>query len=758
MRKRQSLPKLLCTLLFNVLLMPSSHAIAADLPVGNLQARAFTEADAIEMTNLGDPDYWHHNQSVGRVAHFSPDQTQMVIVLRRGNLSEGVTEYSLLHYRSKDLLQVPAPQPNVILRVSSRSNREVFASPRWLADNRTLLFLGERPGEERQVFSVDIHTHTLKQLTRSRANVSSYSASADGMSVLYMAEEPQSDIWNDQTRRRGIVVEDQSLAELIAGRLLADPSRGGELYYLAAGPSAEGTDHAKRIEVPDRLDRNFTPLLSPDGRHALLRVFASSAPEKWRAYTDPLIAQWMNIMQFIIIDTQTGAVRTRVDAPQVHSNGGIDGKWAADSTSVLVTLLYLPIDGVSAQERQRRLSGPFTAEIDLSGAVRALAPERILQKARIERWESSTNVATLIRQSADGMQRTFFKKQKNGWRAIEPPSTWRSPAEVSLREGMNQPPRIVVLNPRTKQELTLLDLNPQFKNLKLARQEEIQWQASDGTHVRGGLYYPPDYVHGKRYPLVIQTHGWTPKLFAVDGVFVSAFAAQALANKDMLVLQAWDFPAKDNAAAWQRWLTTKIGTLGMHQLEQSIYEGAIDHLDTAGLIDRNKVGIIGFSFTCWSVKYALSHSRPGYRFAAAAVSDGYDGSYFNYAVHAHKPAMAQLFERVIGDKPYGPGLQVWLKNGAGFNIDKVDTPLRMLPLGNPESLLNDWEWFTLLRRMNKPVELVMVEDGTHTLVKPWDRMVVSGGNVDWFDFWLNDRKDPAAEKVEQYERWEGMRP
>jgi dipeptidyl aminopeptidase/acylaminoacyl peptidase len=523
--------------------------------------------------------------------------------------------------------------------------------------------------------------------------------------------------------------------------------------------SADGAGRPRRIELQERLDDRFTPLLSPDGRFALIRVFPKDVPQAWRGYSDPLIKLLLPdqtlppresslITQFVVWDTHNGTVQMRVDAPQPSSDGGIGAKWATDSTSVLVTLLYMPLDGVDAKERQRRASGPFTAEIDLSGSVRPLASESLLNMARIESWDGESGVVSVMRDSTDGVQRKFFRKRASGWQSIGQPRSWRAPLDVSLKEAMNLPPRIVVFDPIARQERTLLDLNPQFNALTLARQEEIEWRATDGTRVRGGLYYPPDFVRGKRYPLVIQTHGWNPKLFAVDGVFVTAFAAQALANKGMLVLQAWDFPEEGNEAAWQQYLATKMSTPAMHKLEQAIYEGAIDHLDSSGLVDRDKVGLIGFSYTAWSVKYALAHPQPGYRFAAAAVSDGFDGGYFDYIVEANQAELAQQFESSAGGKPYGEGLQAWLREAPGFNVDKVDTPLRMLPLGNPQSLLHDWEWFVLLKRMGKPVELVMVENGAHTLVKPWDRMVVSGGNVEWFDFWLNGAK---------YERWEHLR-
>jgi len=69
----------------------------------------------------------------------------------------------------------------------------------------------------------------------------------------------------------------------------------------------------------------------------------------------------------------------------------------------------------------------------------------------------------------------------------------------------------------------------------------------------------------------------------------------------------------------------------------------------------------------------------------------------------------------------------------------------------------DWEWFAALRELRKPVEMVMLKDGEHDLVKPWERMVSQQGNVDWFCFWLKSEEDPDPAKADQYARWRELR-
>jgi hypothetical protein len=59
--------------------------------------------------------------------------------------------------------------------------------------------------------------------------------------------------------------------------------------------------------------------------------------------------------------------------------------------------------------------------------------------------------------------------------------------------------------------------------------------------------------------------------------------------------------------------------------------------------------------------------------------------------------------------------------------------------------------------MGKPAEMVLLQDGAHQLVRPWDRLVSQEGNEDWFRFWLKGEEDPNPAKAEQYARWRKLR-
>jgi len=295
--------------------------------------------------------------------------------------------------------------------------------------------------------------------------------------------------------------------------------------------------------------------------------------------------------------------------------------------------------------------------------------------------------------------------------------------------------------------------------LDFGRVEIVEWSAK-GVPVVGGLYLPPDWTPGKRYPLVIQTHGFQPDEFSMDGIpeWGSAFAARALAAKGFIVLQAVHI--KDQAMEDPYKNKGQFGATDAQagrNLNAVAYESAVDYLDKRGMIDRTRVGIVGFSRTVQSVTYLLTHSKC--HFAAASLVDGVDAGYLQEFVF---PDIAYDGDSTNGGaSPFGNGLKAWLRESPSFSLGNVDTPVRLLGL-RPSGIMQQWEWYAGLALQNKPVDFTFLLDAdndgsNHLLTKPWQRKIAQEGMVDWFRFWLMGEKDPDPTKAEQYVRWEKLR-
>jgi len=261
--------------------------------------------------------------------------------------------------------------------------------------------------------------------------------------------------------------------------------------------------------------------------------------------------------------------------------------------------------------------------------------------------------------------------------------------------------------------------------------------------MRGGLYLPPDYQPNHRYPLVIQTHAFDPNKFWIDGPWTSAFAAQPLATRGIVVLQVGG--SADGSDSLYR------STPSEAPRQMAAFEGAIDYLDHQEIIDRERVGIIGFSRTVFHVAYTLTHSK--YRFAAATLADGFNAGYFEQIAFRN---VTSEHNAVNGGPPYGSSLPLWLDRAPAFRIVGSYSPVRLESYGMA-STIEQWEWFSLLSQRKEPVDFLLLPRGTHILVKPSERQASQQGNVDWFSFWLKGEMDSSPKKRELYRRWTALR-
>jgi dipeptidyl aminopeptidase/acylaminoacyl peptidase len=183
------------------------------------------------------------------------------------------------------------------------------------------------------------------------------------------------------------------------------------------------------------------------------------------------------------------------------------------------------------------------------------------------------------------------------------------------------------------------------------------------------------------------------------------------------------------------------------------YASAIERLSTEGIVDPNRVGIVGFSRTCWYVESALLDLPSA--FAAASINDGIDHSYMQTMLFDLDRTSEG--EEIYGAKPFGRGLKEWVNQAPTFHLDKVQAPVIITAI-TPGSVLQEWEIYSSLYRQKKPVDFLYFPKGQHILQRPSNRLASQQGTVDWFLFWLEgreDRNDPA--KQDEYDRWVHLR-
>jgi dipeptidyl aminopeptidase/acylaminoacyl peptidase len=705
-----------------------------------------TVADTIRMTSLPDTTYAAGDPSSSRYARFSPDGKKFVVVTEKGNPKTNENEFSLLIFETAEALR--SPKPKVLVSMRSRSNRDAIKNVKWVG-NENLYFIGEVHNTT-QIYSLSIVRRELRRWTNHPTPIVDFDVDEKGEVVVYAAEPgPPSEESVSEKIDHGYAITLETLGEIPRSRAdfhEPDLAQGEEVFVKHRG------EKAVRVPLRDR----YLPLapvsVAPGGQHAVFAVLVREVPPWWIEYEDEFIrpevkayrrkgsTSWL--MRYMLLDTKTKRAEPLLRGPVAWSSGTA---WSAGGKSIAVSGAFLPLDISDAAEREAREKHPFAVEVELeTGHFEKITGQDLI----VTGWDAESNRLHFRPSSRTATYvRPTYVKGSSGW--VEEPipfqegSEKRDLPEITLEQDLNTPPKLYAKDRTSGKKSLLLDPNPQFAKLEFGKVEAVSWKATDGHEVEGGLYLPPDYQQGVRYPLVLQTHGFSKEEFWINGPWNSGFAAQPLAGRGIVVLQIGHGTEPGGYMKHHR-------SMGEAPREMAAFEGAIDYLDGRGIIDREEVGIIAFSRTQYHVEYTLTHSS--YHFVAATLVDGFEGGYLQYLINPYSEKDDVM---VNGGPPFGATFANWLEHSPSFRIDRVHTPVRVEC--HDWGIAGCWEWYSVLTHMEKPVELIYLPDAVHILVKPWERLTSQQGNVDWFCFWLKGEEDEDPKKHEQYERWRGMR-
>jgi dipeptidyl aminopeptidase/acylaminoacyl peptidase len=282
------------------------------------------------------------------------------------------------------------------------------------------------------------------------------------------------------------------------------------------------------------------------------------------------------------------------------------------------------------------------------------------------------------------------------------------------------------------------------------------WKDAQGRPWEGGLMVPAGFDSGRRYPLVIQTYGYSPARFYLDGAnardgYTSGFAGRAFMRENILVL-ALPIRAK---SGWPE------GDADAIRAFMDGVNAAIEALVGEGIVDRERIGIMGWSATGERVLNQLTFSDAPIR--SASIMDGDANTIFSMAVtYGANDGILARKERTNEGPPFGASMERWVRNDPALHTDCVKAVVRIETYG--PWVLNNWDIYALLRRQYKATEMVVIPGGTHGLLTPSDRMISLQGNVDWHRFWLADGErtqamlwgETEATLKAQYARWHQM--
>jgi dipeptidyl aminopeptidase/acylaminoacyl peptidase len=728
-----------------------------------------TVQEVVEWTRLIQP-LGHDNDALAR--QVSPDGRQLFLVTRRADVrtDRNLTDILLLDVRPERLASGRVAEPVRVLRIEAeKDNNDIFPAileARWFG-NGSIVFRGSLQGGPYQAYRLDVASRRLSALTAEPLGIVNFDVSADLRRVVYVAHVAnpamasgarsvvvgtnsfwsvhfgQDDVWLQQ-RRYGYRVAEVGVPKSV--RALGESFGESSSTWPAASISPDGRWAVLPRYEPDR--QLAWGQLYPQVAELTRKVGPSRSLDPLGYYSRPISYVPRRFVAYRLDD---GSEQVVVDAPDDSRPGRqwrADRLWMSGGQSVVIAGSHLP----------QTAEGGSTASHVIeywpdTGRWQAIAPLDDAATSLLPIAGAPDDFLVL-----DGSRHRRFHRAAGAWREVQEGAEAASQSRqwtLRVDEALDTPPDVVAHGPKG-QQLRLTRLNPQFAPATWGSMRPFAWKDAKGRPWEGGLMVPAGFDARRRYPLVIQTYGFSPTRFYRDGAnvydgFTSGFAGRALLREDMLVLaMPWDASSGAPEDDHEQIVAFNEGV-----------RGAIEALVGAGTVDREKVGILGWSATGERVLNLVTFGDVPIR--AATLLDGDANTLFSMAItYAVRDGSQNRKENANQGGPYGESLPRWLRNDPSLHTDCIRSALRIETYGR--EVHNNWDLYALMRRQYKPVELLFFPHGAHALARPSDRMISLQGNVDWYRFWLKGEQrsqvlvpgETPESLREQYRRWEVM--
>jgi len=315
---------------------------------------------------------------------------------------------------------------------------------------------------------------------------------------------------------------------------------------------------------------------------------------------------------------------------------------------------------------------------------------------------------------------TFSAKAKNADR-------W-----AITRQDFVEYPDVWLTNAALQDPVKVTDANPQQKDYNWGKAELVSWRSNDGVELQGILIKPENFDYAKKYPLIAyfyERDSDTLHQYRSPAPSASTINLPMYASNGYLVFIP-DIPYKEGYPG---------------ESAVSAITSGVNSIVARGYVDTAHMGIQGQSWGGYQVGYLVTETNM-FRAACAGapVSDmvsAYDGIRWGSGVL--RQMQYERGQSRIGGTLWDKPLR-YLENSPIFHVDKVQTPL--LIMSNDKDGAVPWyqgiEYFSAMRRLNKPCWLVVYNNEDHNLVERKNRKDWSIRMQQFFDYYLKGAPMP----------------
>ena len=595
------------------------------------------------------------------------------------------------------------------MRVLTRGVSDI-SSPRWSPDGSRIAFLADSD-EGGDVPTVQIYTipaggGLATQVTHASGDVESFAWRPDGNAFAYVTPDKSKDALSF------VVGDNDYLAT-------SEPQPWHLWTVTAAGAAPRRLTHGSRGLPPGEV------------------ILPQSVPEQWFSWSKDgktiAFTQMPNVYKTDGIATKVELLNVATGAMHpltTHGEEEAGGEYSPDGSRIMY---WYPRNGNPVA-----INDLFIAPA--SGGTGTDVTHELNRNAIGAEWMPDSR--SLIMIAHKGTSARFWRVTEQGKSEeidtgdVNPGAVPSSVPAMDMRGGAivfagsepERPTELYFMPTRASHPRRLTNLNGALAALPLGRVTHVDWTGPGGYPEDGVLTYPVGFVAGKKYPLVLQIHGgpnWASvEAFDTDYEGLSQlFAAHGFAVFEP------NYRGSDNYGdAYQLAIFNDAGD----GPGKDVMAG-IDAVERLGFVDTSRIGVSGWSYGGYMTTWLIGHYHIWKcAVAGAAPTD----ELTDYAISDYN---------VIGKYYYNGSpwdsrelRAAYVEQSPITYADQVTTPTLILhDTGDVRvPIVEDYEFFHALRDRHVPVEFVAYPVEGHYPSDPLRGEDIYRRWLGWFDNYL----------------------
>jgi dipeptidyl aminopeptidase/acylaminoacyl peptidase len=584
-----------------------------------------------------------------------------------------------------------------------------LAEPRWAPDGRTITFLASVYGAKPQIYAVAAGGGTPRRLSRAPQGVEQYAWSPGGRRIAYVTPDPPR--FSARDRRSGhdlFAVHDDDY-------LISAPPAPSEIWVLT---------------LPTFAVRQIThgPTSVLEGAPPLMGSVSPpswSADGRWIVYTRQRDADDSDTEETTIVALPAAGGPPRVLT--AHRNNEYDPFFAPRGDRVAYLYPHGP--------------GPVS-DMDVfltslrGGRARDLSADLDRNVATTYAWMPSGRALVAL---ADSGVRSRLYLQPLAGRGRTIPTGGLNPLDLAVSsrgaiafvgDGAARAPELYVLARPGARPRRLTRFNRAFRRVSWPRSVAIVWHAPDGTLDDGILTYPLGYRPGRRYPLVVFSHG------GPEAASTEHFDAGEIGPLRDVFAARGDFVFEPNYRG-----SDNLGNAHLHAIyrdpgagpDRDVVSG-IRLLEKRGLVDPHRIAAVGHSYGGYLTAWLIGHQH---FWRCAVVADGVTDWTEEYELSG-AGNMAWTRDS-LGGSPWNPRSRRLYVSGSPITYAaRITTPTLILS-GTADVTVPITESFALyhaLQNRHVPVRFLAIPGAYHMPQDPVQLALFYRAIVRWVDRYL----------------------